>query len=438
MRNKNVKNIKIISASLALVLIAVLLCSCVSKPDVGKGIKEEVLPDTFEPSTLDGHTEMLSKYEEYKQKTSNLFSEAIPNGESDFEYAETDGGVEIVSYIGKSDMVVIPKTVGGKNVVSICGGAFTVTDDPQTEESEISLVRSIYIPDGVKIIGKGAFEGCNNLQLLRVPFIGDGGDNRHFAYIFGAQSYESGAICTPVSLETVIVGALEDSVPDRAFYGIKSIYAVVLEGVVNIGKFAFSECDSLSYVSFPDGLESIGNYAFSMCGSMSKAELPDSTERVGLGAFYLCRSMCEIVLPVIGDGQNSHIGYIFGAQTHEWNEDFVPSALRRVVLTDSVRRIENQAFANCKNIVEVIFPESIQYIGVRSFVNCRSLYSVDTGKSPLTISGDAFFGCDNLQHLNIGGAAKIQTQAFFGCVKLNDENKYISPDATVAEGAFGK
>lgn len=438
MRNKSVKNRKIIGVVCVLAIFATLMCSCISKPDVGEGIKEEVLPDTFVPSNLDGYAQALAEYENYKQKTSNLFSNVTANPESDFEYAEIESGVEIISYIGSGDIVTVPEVIGDKPVTGICEGAFTVKDDEDTQEVEVSLVRSIYVPDSVKSIGKGAFEDCDSLQLLRLPFIGDGGENTHFAYVFGAQTYDSGAISVPVSLETVIIGSLEDAVADHAFFGIKSIYAVVIEGVRTIGKFAFSECDKLVYVSLPDGLESVGNYAFSMCGDMSKIELPDSTLSVGLGAFYLCRSMFEIILPVIGDRQNTHIGYIFGAEAHEWNDDFLPAALKRVVLTEGVKRIEDQAFENCKNIVEVVFPESIQYIGVRAFVNCRSLYSVDTGKAAVTIAGDAFFGCDNLQHLSISGAAKIETQAFFGCVKLNDENKYISPDVTVAEGAFGK
>ncbi len=405
-----------------------LMVSCIPKPQIGSGEKTEPPADSFEPATLDGLSDGTKVYEEYKEKSESVFSQLVTTDAEDFELEDADGGVAVKSYKGESDIVAIPEKIGEKPVVQISAGAFAD-----------SGVRSIYIPDSVKKIELGALADADSLQLLRVPFVGDGGENTHFAYIFGAQTYESGALSIPVSLETVVVGEGEDAVAERGFFGLKSLDAVIIEGVVSIGKFAFYECDSLAYVGLSDKTESIGAYAFGMCGELSKMVIPDSVKSMGLGTFYLCRKLCDLTLPIMGDGgENTHIGYIFGAEKSEWNEDFVPMSLVRVTLTESVTRIEGKAFESCEGIAEVVFPGSLEYIGVRAFVNCRSLARVELGENVRTVGGDAFFGCDNLVSLKINGKTEIGPQAFYGCGKLTDENKYISPDATVAEGAFGK
>ncbi len=426
MRKKNVK--KTVKTAIIFMALA-LLCACSQTPQIGSGEKPELIEDTFEPYTLEGIDGQLEAYEKYKANASSAFSDLTPTASDEFEYTATENGVRIDKHIGQSEMIVIPSQIDGTDVTEIAEEAFYASDGQ-------SNVRSIYVPDSVKIIGQGAFKECSKLQLVRLPFIGDGADNVHFGYIFGAKKYDENAINIPVSLETVIIGEGEDTVSDRAFYGVKSIEAVVLLGTESIGKFAFYECDQLCYISLPNTLESVGDYAFSSCTALSKIELPESVKNVGFGAFYLCKSMCDMTLSVVGDGaENSHIGYMFGARVADWNEDFVPVSLRRVTLLDTCTRIENKAFANCKSIVEIIFSDTLEFIGIRSFVNCRSLSELDCPASLKTISGDAFFGCDNLVSLKVtGGRTEIHTQAFYGCDSLTDID--LSGASKIYQNAF--
>ncbi len=405
---------KTVKISIIIMALA-LLCSCSQTPDIGNGEKPELLEDNFKPSTLDNIDKELESYEKYKKNASLAFSDTTPTSADEFEYTATERGVRIDKHIGQSEMVVIPTEIDGKDVTEIAEEAFHIPEGK-------SNIRSLYVPDTVNAIGQGAFKECSALQLIRLPFIGDGAENTHFGYVFGADKYDENALHIPTSLEMIIIGEGEDTVSERAFYCVKSVEAIVLRGVRSIEKFAFYECDQLCYVGLPESLESIGDYAFSTCQALSKIELPESVKRVGFGAFYLCRSMCDMTLSVIGDGsKNTHIGYIFGAQVADWNEDFVPVSLKRVTLLDTCTRIENKAFANCKGIVEINFSEGLEFIGIRSFVNCRSLAALDCPASLKTISGDAFFGCDHLVSLKItGGKTEIHTQAFYGCDALSD------------------
>ena len=410
-------------------MLLALLCSCSKTPAIGNGEKPELLEDNFKPSTLENIEKELEAYEKYKKNAESAFSDLTPTVSDEFEYTATEDGVKIDKHIGQSEMIVIPSQIDGKDVTRIAEEAFYVPDGQ-------SKLRSVYVPDSVKFIGQGAFKECSKLQLIRLPFIGDGGENTHVGYIFGADKYDKNALNIPTSLEMIVVGEGEKAVADRAFYGVKSVEAIVLLGVKSIGKFAFYECDQLCYVGLPETLESIGDYAFSICQALVKIELPSSVKIVGLGAFYLCRSMCDMTLSVIGDGnKNTYIGYIFGAKTADWNEDFVPASLRKITLLDTCTRIENKAFANCKSLVEINFSDKLEFIGIRSFVNCRSLAAIDCPASLKTISGDAFFGCDNMVSLKVtGGKTEIHSQAFFGCDSLVDID--LSGASKIYQDAF--
>ena len=426
MRKKKLK--KIVKISIILMILA-LLCSCSRIPKIGSGEKPELLEDNFKPNTLENIDIEIETYEKYKKNAMSAFADMTPTAAEEFEYAVTESGVRIDKHIGQSEMVVIPTEIDGLNVTEIAPEAFYIPDGK-------SNIRSLYVPDTVKTVGLGAFKECSKLQLVRLPFIGDGGENTHVGFVFGADKYDQNALSIPTSLEMIIIGEGEKDVADRAFYGVKSVEAIVLLGAESIGKFAFYECDQLCYVGLSKTLESIGDYAFSTCQALSKIELPKNVKSVGFGAFYRCRSMCDMTLSVIGDGnKNTHIGYIFGAMVADWNEDFVPVSLKRVTLLDSVTRIENKAFANCDGIVQINFSGTLEFIGIRAFVNCRSITELDCPASLKTISGDAFFGCDNLVSLKVtGGRTEIHSQAFYGCDKLSDLD--LSGASKIYQNAF--
>lgn len=350
-----------------------------------------------------------AKYKEYEDKVGSAFKLSEVTDESCFEL-ETVGEneVKIISYIGTESIVVIPEEIGGAAVVALGETAFVG-----------STVRAVYVPDSVRSIEKGAFANTSALVTLRIPFIGDGGENDHFGYIFGADSYEYHAIKVPTTLEIVIVGSA-DSVADNAFAGCKKLCAVVLpETVASIGKFAFFECARLVYVDMGGADAEIGDYAFACCGSLFSVSF-EGTDRVGFGALYACHSLYSLTLSFVGESpdNNRFLGYIFGAESADYNDDFVPTSLREISLV-GCDEISDRAFASCAYIARFELGEGIESIGVRAFYGCRSMKSVALPESLTMIGDDAFFGCDNLETVDFGsGVEKIGMQAFYGCREL--------------------
>lgn len=438
MRMKILKIKKSFVRALTCMLAGVLICGLISCSDKGTGAqKPSVREDGFTPSSPEMSDTVLEGYNTYKDRAERAFSSTAPTDVSDFTYTQISGGVRIDGYQGDSEILIIPESIDGMDVIEIAEHAFCKSGDSEDGDGEDSKngLRSIYVPDSVRSIGFGAFCECKSLQLLRLPFIGDGSDVTHIGYVFGAEVYDSQAVHIPVSLEMIIIGEGEDSVAPYAFCGVKSVEAILVTGAVSIGEFAFYECSELCYIGLSDRLLSIGEYAFSSCTSLAKIDLGDSLESIGLGAFYLCSSMSEMTLPFIGNGgEETHIGHIFGAGVADWNESFVPRSLHTVNISGVCESIADKAFSGCAYIAKVNFSEGLKSIGIRAFSGCRSLTGICTPTTLEHICGDAFFGCDSIKRVEIKGETQVDAQAFFGCDSI--EEKIISDKAKISDNAF--
>ena len=390
------------------ICLAFACVGCIQAP-----VEESEWEGKEEFTAADGMSESVAsiaaKYEEYKDKVGSAFGLNEVTDASCFEFeAVGENEVKITSYIGMESIVVIPDEIGGADVVAIGENAFADT-----------AVRALYVPDSVTSIEKGAFANTSALVTLRIPFIGDGGENDHFGYIFGADSYEYHAVKVPVTLEVVIVGSA-DSVAENAFAGCKTLCAVVLpDSVASIEKFAFFECARLVYIDMGGADAKIGDYAFACCSSLFSVSF-EGAERVGFGALYACQSLYSLTLSFVGEsvGENRFLGYIFGAESADYNDDFVPVSLREISLV-GCDEIPDRAFTSCAYIAKFTLGEGIESVGVRAFYGCRSLKSIDMPESLTMIGDDAFFGCDNLESVDFGaGVTSIGMQAFYGCRSL--------------------
>lgn len=70
-----------------------------------------------------------------------------------------------------------------------------------------------------------------------------------------------------------------------------------------------------------------------------------------------------------------------------------------------VKKIADNAFSNCSNIVSVTISNSITSIGKESFKNCTRLASVSIGNSVLSIENEAFNGCSGLKKVIVSDIA---------------------------------
>ncbi|CAJ1954093.1 unnamed protein product [Cylindrotheca closterium] len=187
-------------------------------------------------------------------------------------------------------------------------------------------LREIYFPEGVKIIGLGAFESC-------------------------------------ISLQTVQLSSTITEIRDQAFLKCFALQFVGFsENLVLIGDEAFALCESLKSVDIPSTTETIGDNAFMSCEDLVSVGLREGLKRIGEDAFCGCMSLRNIRVPStvdeIRDGCFSACQSLISVELH-WR----------------MRKIHDHAFDGCSKLKNVALASSVEEIGKDAFANCKLLQS---------------------------------------------------------------
>ena len=92
--------------------------------------------------------------------------------------------------------------------------------------------------------------------------------------------------------------------------------------------------------------------------------------------------------------------------------------LREVVLPNSCREIQGEAFADCNMLQKVSWSDNLESIGEESFLACKSLQSVEF-KKVTSIGGSAFSGCAKLKRVTLPKTLEMLGEyAFYNCRQL--------------------
>lgn len=275
-------------------------------------------------------------------------------------------------------------------------------------------LEKVKIPEGIKEISYRAFYNCTNLKSINLP---RGISDIGFEALDGTALYndklnwENGVLyvdSTLISAEKSIDGAYEIKqgttlVASAAFnecYGLTSV--TFPAGVTGLCEGAFLRCDGLSAVRLPDGLISIGDSAFSHCTGLMDVSIPDSVTYLGYGAF-----------------EDSGI---YNAFNFDGNVFYIDNALIRAsenlsgkyAIKEGTTAIAEAAFANARELTDVVVPNSIKVIARRTFDECVSLRKVVLSDGLKEIGDRAFFNCCKLTDLTIpSSVTEIGTVAFY-------------------------
>ena len=310
----------------------------------------------------------------------------------DFTYTTNNGTITITRYTGPGGAVIIPSTIDSLPVTRIGDRAF---DLPLLNTTPTSVT----IPDSVMSIGNSAFESCANLMSVAIPngvvSIGESG----FAY------------CS--RLTTLTLGNGLASIGSAAFSGCGNLRSVTIpSSVTNMAGDAFNACNSLTAITV-DPLNSVyssvdgvlfdkaqttilrcpggrsGSYlipvrvisvetgAFSDCISLSNVTFGSNLASIGSGAFFSCTNLTTITIP------------------------------------DNVTNIGVNAFWYCINLRNVNIGNGVTVIGSDSFQFCVGLISVTIGKSVAEIGDGAFYNCFRLKAIYfLGNPPSFGSQVF--------------------------
>jgi len=95
------------------------------------------------------------------------------------------------------------------------------------------------------------------------------------------------------------------------------------------------------------------------------------------------------------------------------------ATLTSIVLPDTIKWLDNFAFANCVSLQHVRLPEKVEVLSPMAFYNCQSLQKIELPKAVQTIGQYCFFHCESLRQVNMLQVEGINKAAFSGCRSLS-------------------
>lgn len=258
-------------------------------------------------------------YYNYSSKLTTMWDVAgFPQQNADWEYVErTDGTIKVLQYLGSSTNVIISK-INNKEVSEVYNGCFQYK----------SNIISVTIPNSVINIGESVFRGCTSLENLTIPFVGHSststGSEGVFGYIFGytTETAKSNYISSSSSFTTLTTGSVANAVCSwtdqtysyrvktggsllfpkyTTYYGLCSYWYYIpssLKNVTvtggNINTAAFCRVPNIKVTL--NGVATIGTYAF-YNGTPTSITISESVTKIEENAFSGCSGLTSINIP---------------------------------------------------------------------------------------------------------------------------------------------
>ena len=162
------------------------------------------------------------------------------------------------------------------------------TDDTFITNTEIfkgTLLKTLEIPEGIKMIPGCAFYGCDNFEYFDLPE--------------SLTQIQSNTFSGCTGLSEMVIPAKVETIDYRAFYG----------------------CSGLTSVTLNDGLKTIGSSAFYGCTKLGKTYVPSSVTSIGSDAFGNCPNLkifCEYGSTALQYAMKNNIPYYFLSLVNAW------------------------------------------------------------------------------------------------------------------------
>ena len=263
--------------------------------------------------------------------------------------------------------------------------------------SHCEFLTEITLPDSLLVIDYGAFDHCICLLSILVPervsFIGDNAftsclalssidvddENTHYCSVNGVlyDYYEEILIAFPAGIKgeyDIEPGTIE--IARYAFASCTSLTSInIAEGVIAIDEYAFDSCSKLTHVTLPSSLVMIRDSAFVYCGALSSITLPKKLTYLGDGVFEFTTSLSSIDVDEDNLVYASSGGVLYDKKMEKLL--YCPQGKEGVYsIPEGVLTISAFAFASCNKLVEVDIPSSVTMIYSYAFNHCKSLLSI--------------------------------------------------------------
>ena len=282
--------------------------------------------------------------------------------------------------------IVIPASVK-----SIGDNAFHDCRNLTTVEFETGSV--------LETIGKKAFENCSSLTSIVIPAsVKSIGDNAfHFCTKLTTVEFETGSVLETIGklafmsnlqMTSIVIPAKVISIGDNAFEQCHRLTTVEFEtGSVleTIGKEAFMSNLQMTSIVIPAKVESIGDKALLNCIRLTTVEFETGSvlETIGKEAFRYCYGLTSISIPAL----------VTGLGTSDSGAAFSNCVKLRSVEFESNGRLEmipRETFSDCSKLEKIVIPQSVKEIDDLAFAGCESLTLMVIPSDVTTIHKNVF------------------------------------------------
>ena len=259
-------------------------------------------------------------------------------------------------------------------------------------------LRSLIIPNSVKLIGHNAFSECDGLSGIEIPesVVSVG------SYVFEDTKWFANQPNGPVYVGKVLYKYIGKAPENTAL--------VIEEGTVSIAYEAFynasvyADCSGITSIEIPNSVTSIGARAFSGCTSLTSIVVAEGNTK------YDSRENCNAII--------------------ETAINTLIRGCKNTIIPDSVTSIGYQAFYGCTGLTSIEIPDGVTSIGDCAFLGCTGLTSIEIPNSVTSIDTYAFSGCTGLTSIEIpNSVTSIRDYAFYDTPWYNNQ-----PDGVIYVG----
>ena len=352
----------------------------------------------------------------------------VVNGEYANDYRQSWSNYDYMITVPALEIPIDATSIKAKDfegIIEIPIGAF----------KNYTNLKYVEIPNTVKTIGYGAFEGCTALEEMVLPFVGKDADVKadqygdyyeyQLSYLFAGNILDDNSN-VPQSLSTITLTDVNKLAP----YALSRSHITTINlnsRLTDIPAYAFYDCERLVNVNFgyPDELVSIGEFAFFACG-FTEFTVPDNVNTLGNGAFS---PLEKFTLPAKSGVFNGLKFYLYNLRTlittsgTEIPDEifYGNTTLQSVTLANTITRIGVKAFRGCTSLTEIDIPASVTTIDKQAFCQCKNISRVTFNQNSkcTTIGESAFEECTSLSGIALPNSLiTIGKWAFFNCTSL--------------------